>query len=303
MGLIYRRMTTTEGAVIPSPFKIQITVSAGTVITIPIGNYGNYSPSVNIDWGDSTANTYLTGTSPSGDKNHTYSTGGTYIISMSGFVPSFSVNNSTAIRSYINAIIQFGNVGLRKLDFYGCSNLTSIPASTDPTMAAAGGYNGFAEIIDFSFFAANSGLTAIPSDLFQYATKALRFSSAFQFSKITSIPTQIFQYNTLATTFSSCFLACTLLTSVNSSLFAANTAVVDFSRTFQNCRALTNVLEFAENTAVTTFNNTYYMGSVSNALLGNAPTLWTRSPVPYGVGCFFNCTGLTNYPSIPSTFR
>ena len=303
MGLIYRRMTTTEGAIIPSPFKIQVTVSSGTVITLPIGNYGSYTPSVNIDWGDGTPNTYLTGASPSGDKNHTYATGATYIITMSGFVPSFSVNNSSAIKTYINSIIQFGNVGIRKLDFYGCINLTTIPASNDVTMAAAGGYTGFGEVVDFSFFAANSGLTAIPSDLFEYAIKALRFSSAFQFSKITSIPTQIFQYNTLATTFSSCFLACTLLTSVNSSLFAANTLAVDFSRTFQNCRALTNVLQFAENTAVTTFNNTYYMGSTSNVLSGTAPTLWTRSPVPYGVGCFFNCIGLANFASIPSTFK
>ena len=296
-------MTTTEGAVIASPFKIQITVLAGTVITLPIGNYGNYTPNVDIEWGDGTADTYLTGASPSGDKNHTYSNAGTYIISMSGFVPSFSVNNSLAIRNSINSIIQFGNVGLRKLDFYGCINLTTIPASNNPTMAAAGGYSGFGEVIDFSFFAANSGLTAIPSDLFDSAIKVLRFSSAFQFSKITSIPTQIFQYNTLVTTFSSCFLACTLLTSVNSLLFQTNTKVVDFARTFQNCRALTNVLQFAENIAVTTFNNVYYMGSTSNALVGTAPTLWTRNPVPFGVGAFFNCIGLSNFASIPSTFK
>jgi hypothetical protein len=36
---------------------------------------------------------------------------------------------------------------------------------------------------------------------------------------------------------------------------------------------------------------------------GTAPSLWTRVPQPYGVGAFKNCTGLSNFASIPSNFK
>ena len=297
---IFRRMTTEGTAGVAYPFIFNVTVNSGTEITLPLANYGSLTPTITVDWGDSSGITTIT-SATSLSRKHTYSTTGTYSITIRGFLPSFTVNNSSLIRSYITSIVQFGTVGFRKLDFYGCTNLTSIPSSS--SMSGAGGYTGLSTVIDFSFFAASTGLTAIPTDLFQYAVDALVFTSAFQFSKITSISANIFQYNTKVTSFSSTFLACTLLTSVVSTLFDTNTAVTDFSKAFQNCRALTNVLAFTNNTSVTTFNNTYYMGSTSNALSGTAPTLWTRSPVPYGVGCFFNCTGLTNYASIPSTFR
>lgn len=293
-------MTTEGTAGVAYPFIFNVTVNGGTEITLPLANYGNLTPTIIVDWGDSSGTTTIT-SATSLSRKHTYSTTGTYSVTIRGFLPAFSVNNSSLIRSYITSIVQFGNVGLRKLDFYGCSNLTSIPSSS--SMSAAGGYTGLSTVVDFSFFAASTGLTTIPTDLFQYAEDALVFTSAFQFSKITSISANIFQYNTKVTSFSSTFLACTSLTSVVSTLFDTNTAVTDFSKAFQNCRALTNVLQFTYNNSVTTFNNTYYMGSTSNALSGTAPTLWTRSPVPYGVGCFFNCTGLTNYASIPSTFR
>jgi hypothetical protein len=45
------------------------------------------------------------------------------------------------------------------------------------------------------------------------------------------------------------------------------------------------------------------MTSTTNALTGTAPELWNRIPLPTGTAAFRNCTGLTNYASIPSTFK
>lgn len=299
---IYRRMTTQGVSGVAYPFKFQLTIpTGGKQITLPLADYAGLSPSIIVDWGDGSGTTTIT-SSTSLDRIHTYSAG-TYIVSISGFLPVFSVNNSSTIASNITGIVQFGNVGLRKFNFYGCTNLTSIPASSDVNMAASGGYGGFSNIEDFAYFLANTGITSINSDLFQYATEVLSFAAAFQFTKITSISTNIFQYNINAQSFSSTFLGCNLLTSVPSTLFDTNTLTIDFSRTFQNCRALTNVLQFTYNTLVTTFENVYYMGSTSNALTGTAPEIWNRTPQPYGVGAFYNCINLTNYASIPLNFK
>jgi hypothetical protein len=53
---------------------------------------------------------------------------------------------------------------------------------------------------------------------------------------------------------------------------------------------------------VTTFSQVYNMSSTSNALVGTAPELWNRVPTPAGTDAFRNCTGLTNFASIPPTF-
>jgi hypothetical protein len=41
------------------------------------------------------------------------------------------------------------------------------------------------------------------------------------------------------------------------------------------------------------------MPTPANSLTGNAPDLWNRTPAPLGTYAFRNCTGLTNYASIP----
>ena len=106
-----------------------------------------------------------------------------------------------------------------------------------------------------------------------------------------------------ASSFASCFFACASLTSVPSTIFDLNINVTSFSGTFRNCRALTNVLQFTFNTAVTTFSQVYNMSSTSNALVGTAPTLWLRTPTPAGTDAFNNCTGLSNFASIPVNFK
>jgi hypothetical protein len=93
------------------------------------------------------------------------------------------------------------------------------------------------------------------------------------------------------------------LTEVPSTLFDLNLNVTSFSGTFRNCRALTNVLQFTNNTNVTTFTNLYNMSSTTNALVGTAPTLWLRTPTPAGTDAFNNCTGLSNFASIPVNFK
>jgi hypothetical protein len=214
-------------------------------------------------------------------------------------MPGWKVNNSSAIRSLITGIIDFGRVGLRTLDFFGCSNITSIPASG--TMEV--GYSGLSEMVTFASFMRSTGITTIPTDIFQSSPLAQTFTDSFSFTSITSIPAGLFSSNPLGSVFSGTFSGCQSLSSYPSNLFDVCTSAINFSSTFRNCRSLTQPLQFTFNTQVTTFANIYNMVSTTNSMSGTAPTLWLRVPEPLGTDAFNNCTGLSNFASIPVNWK
>ena len=292
---IYRRLIPQEGD--PVPFIIRVSVNAGQSFTLPLVTFGGVQPNIVVDWGDGDESEVTTTTDT--DRIHTYTTTGVYDISIIGNMPGFKVNNNSSIRSLITAIIDFGRVGLKTLDFFGCTNITSIPASN--TMEV--GYRGLGNVISFSGFMRGTGITSIPSDIFQFSSIATTFTDIFSFTSITSIPSGLFTNNTQANSFGSAFSGCTLLNTYPSNLFDTNTSVLNFASTFRNCVSLTAPLQFTNNTSVTVFDNIYNMPSTSNAMSGNAPTIWLRTPTPSGTAAFRNCTGLANFAAIPSNFR
>ena len=301
MGIFRRLVESDSSAVFPFVFKVT-TTTANTVFTVPLVDYAGLSPNLIISWGDGTANSPLITASNSTNRIHTYVTPGTYTVTISGFMPGFVVNNSTSIRNLITELVQWGIVGLRTVNFYGCLNLTAIPGSA--SLSGVGGYTGLSEVLNFTNFMNGTRISSIPSDIFDYSPNATSFNSAFSsIPTITTVPTGLFDNVPLVTSFASCFFACSALTTVPSTLFDLNTNVTTFSGTFRNCRALTNVLQFTNNTSVTTFTNLYNMSSATNALTGTAPELWNRTPTPAGTDAFNNCFGLTNYASIPVNFK
>lgn len=280
-----------------APFRFGVTVTSGQTFTLPISDFGSFVPNFGVSWGDGNSSNITSSSDP--DRFHTYTTGGTYTITISGLMPSFKVANNSSIRTLITSIIDFGRVGLRELDFFGCINVTSIPASS--TMAI--GYEGLDNIITFGNFMRSTGITSIPADLFDYATAATTFTDAFSYTNITSIPTGLFDNNVAATSFASCFNNCQSLSSCPSTLFDNNINVVNFSSTFRNCKSLTEPLQFTYNTLVSVFNNVYNMNNTGNGMTGNAPALWSRVPEPSGFRAFYNCVNLTNYASIPANWK
>ena len=301
MGIFRRLVESDSSAVFPFVFKVT-TTTANTVFTTPLIDFGGLTPNLIINWGDGTANSPLITASNSVDRIHTFVSAGIYTITISGFMPGFAVNNNSSIRNLITELVQWGIVGLRSINFYGCVNLTAIPGSNDLNLV--GGYTGLNEVVSFGNFMRGTRITAIPTDIFDYSPNATTFTDTFSsITTLTTIPTGLFDGVTSATTFASCFFGCTALTSVPSTLFDTNTNVVNFSGTFRNCRSLTNVLQFTFNTGVTIFNNVYNMSSTTNALTGTAPELWNRIPTPAGTDAFNNCTGLSNFASIPLNFK
>lgn len=298
---IARRLVSQDGtASFPFIFKIT-TTAVNTVFTCPLVDYGTLTPNLNIQWGDGQTSPLIL-SSTDVNRIHTYSMPGTYTITIIGLMPGFKVNNNSAIRLLITELVQWGIVGLRTIDFYGCQNLTNIPGSS--TLSAAGGYTGLSEVVAFTSFMRGTRLTSIPSDIFDYSPNATSFTDCFSsITTITSVPTGLFNNVPAATTFANAFLGCASLTTVPSTLFDSNPNVLSFSGTFRNCLQLTNVLQFTYNTSVNNFSNIYNMTTTANALVGTAPTIWSRSPIPLGTNAFNNCFGLTNYASIPANFK
>jgi hypothetical protein len=300
MGIARRLAESDASQSFPFVFKVT-TTTANTVFTCPLTDFGGLTPNLVINWGDGSSSPVITA-SNSVNRVHTYVSANTYIITISGTMPGFQVNNNAAIRNLITELVQWGTVGLRTINFYGCVNLTAIPGST--SLSGVGGYTGLIDVLNFSNFMNGTRITTIPSDIFDYSPNATIFASAFAtISTLTTVPSGLFDNVTSAVSFASCFFACTSLTSVPSTLFDQNINVTTFSSTFRNCRALTNVLQFTFNTNVSTFTQVYNMSSTSNALVGTAPEIWNRIPTPAGTDAFNNCTGLSNFASIPLNFK
>ena len=115
--------------------------------------------------------------------------------------------------------------------------------------------------------------------------------------------------------FNRCFYGCTALTSIPEGLFSNNTEAESFNRCFYICRALTSIPErlFANNTKVTNLKWCFYncTGLTSSTPLDNDGTpLYNRSEGKEGysvVGihdkCFYGCTLMSDYSSIPSDWK
>ena len=232
------------------PFIFQITVGAGGSFTLPLTNI---APGHNfkVFWGDGTSNEITAYNDP--DRVHTYTDAGSYSIRIQGTCSGFQFN-SAGSKLLITKIISWGGVGFKRLNFYGCTNLTYLPSER-------GKLNS---VIVFEDCFRNTGITSIPTGIFDSNIVATTFAQCFYgCTGITSIPTDLFKYNTAVTSFNYCFYGCTNLTSIPTDLFRYNTGVLTFVYTFYNCDSLTTLPNdiFRYNTSVTNFSNCFYQCS------------------------------------------
>lgn len=305
MSIARRLLSIEAGQVRPFKFTIQ-TTSANTQYELPINVGSLPNPNITVDWGDGSSTTTIT-SKTSVSRFHTYASAGTYQIIVSGYCPAFNVNNSS-YRLLYKSVDDWGQVDFSQIDFYGCTNLNSLPIDGSNNAILHEGLN---TVVNFDSTFRQTAITSIPIGLFDYASNAKTFINTFVFCQgITSIPSGLFDNNVLVTAFSGTFNACTNLTSIPSGLFDNNTLVVNFESVFRNCRKLAGIPAqlFTNNQSVTTFSNAFNMATTANLLTGNTPAdangdeIWERTPTPSGTDCFAFCTGLTNFASIPPTF-
>jgi len=297
---IARRLISVQGELEPFSFDIQ-TTSANTVYELPLTSVGGQQPNITVDWGDETSDT-ITSVSDT-DREHTFATASTYTIEISGTLPGFKVNNDPVYRDLYTAVNHWGNVGVKEIDFYGCSNLTSLPVDGSNN---AIDNEGLSSVSRFDDTFHSTGITVIPNGLFDFAVNVISFTNTFAFSNgITSIPSGLFDNNTEVLVMAGTFNGLTGLTTIPTGLFDNNIKIQNFQSVFRNTRDLTGIpIALFDNCPdVTTFANAFNMASTANDLTGDAPDIWNRSPEPLGTDCFAFCTGLTNFASIPNNFK
>ena len=273
-------------------FVTRWNITAGN-FTFPVYSGGTYNCTIN--WGDGSSSEVTSATDP--DLTHAYSWDGEFLVQITGTFSCMYVNNIYPARDKLLEVVSWGDTGFTSFykAFYGCSNLTGIPGSPMP---------GGSSVINFSYCFSNcAALADIPADLFSESSAATGFSHCFDgCAAVTAIPSGLFDKNTAVADFSHCFGGCGAVTAIPSGLFDNNTTVTDFSHCFDGCGAVTAIPSglFDNNTAVTDFS---YCFNDCNALVGAAPELWNRTPEPEGDGCFYNCSGLSNYSGMPDNWK
>jgi len=307
MSIARRLLSIGGGQVRPFKFTIQ-TTSANTQFELPITAPGGNQPNLTVSWGDGSSDNTIISVSSS-DRFHTYTSAGTYQIIVGGYCPGFSVGNNPSYKNLYKSVDDWGLTQLEEVNFYGCGNLTSIPMDGSNNAILNDGLN---TVKRFNSTFRQTGITIIPNGLFDYSSNVNSFVNTFVFCLgITQIPSDLFDNNTNVTSFSGTFNALLNLTSIPVGLFDNNPLVVNFESVFRNCRKVAGIPAqfFTNNQQVTTFANAFNMATTSNLLTGvtpedaNGDEIFERGSSPIGTDCFAFCSGLTNFGSIPATFK
>jgi len=227
--------------------------------------------SINIDWGDSSSDTYTTG----GLKNHQYSSGGVYTVSITG---SFTGASGSGI--IYDSGYPFGT----------STNQEKVTATS--VISGVTGITTF----DSTFYL--TSITSIPAGLFDNTPNVTTFNSTFRSSSITSIPAGLFDNTPNVTNFNTTF-SYTSITSIPAGLFDNTPNVTNFNSTFYLTSITSIPAGLFDNTPnVTTFSYTFY-GTSLNTL---APGVWQRFTGASSTGSAFGSSGATNLTYIPSAW-
>jgi len=222
--------------------------SASDTFILPARDLGTYSATV--DWGDGSTSEITTYNDA--DLSHTYSTSGTYQVSITGTFPAIYFNNG-GDKNKLISIDQWGDLGWISMlsSFYNCSNLSLSSGSitgadevtdfsntfrgTPLTSLPTGLFDNCSKAENFSFcFRDCLSLSSLPTGLFDNCPEATSFIFAFRAAPLTTLPAGLFHNNTKATNFAACFLGCGL-TSADPTMFEFCTLAADFTNCFSGC--------------------------------------------------------------------
>jgi hypothetical protein len=173
-----------------------------------------------------------------------------------------------------------------------------------------------------SFFGCfyNTRFTTIPTDLFRYNTAVTNFAACFgNMPNLVTVPVDLFRYNTAVTIFGNSnnlfgVFNRSPLASIPSDIFRYNTLCTNYQNVFFNCTNLaTSVSDIVLNMDMTAVTTTNQMFSGCTNLTGNGQDLIDKPKAAgYTVGTdtntgsyrtFFNCTGLTDFATIPAAYK
>lgn len=220
------------------------TTSASTYVMATQQAPGSaYIYNYTVDWGDGSSNSGVN-TYNHVNATHLYTIKGVYVINITGQFPGFTVNNTSNMKLFITKCISWGNVGLRSVNFYGCSAMTTLPEQpgklTRITSANTfcrgcsslvsipyGTFFGSNDILDFSYaFAGCTNLKSIHSTTFRDTKYVTTFAYLMQgCSKLLTLPGLLFENCVRVISWYQAFYLCSVLNNLPSNLFYRDTAL------------------------------------------------------------------------------
>ncbi|MGL1937146.1 MAG: BspA family leucine-rich repeat surface protein, partial [Fibrobacterales bacterium] len=113
----------------PMVLRFNTTLSSGTTIALPFGGLVN----VAVDWGDGSGRELFT---TNGEKTHTYSSEGEYVVRIYGALTQFGTGTPYAHADKLVNVSHFGDIGLTSLSgaFYGAIHLDDVPETLPSTV-------------------------------------------------------------------------------------------------------------------------------------------------------------------------
>ncbi len=206
--------------------------------------------------------------------------------------------------------------------FAGCSSLKSLPATLFAANVKATQFTGT--------FVNCSGLESIPADLFSGCSAVTTVRALFEGCRsLKAIPEALFANMPAITDFERTFSGCTSLESLPAGLFSAigtKTSSIKFSKCFMGCSALKSLpAELFDTVRRINYIDACFKGC--SALSGESPytvitaadgsenrihlyerergDAFPNAPINTSAHteCFAGCTGLSDYATMPSTWR
>lgn len=189
--------------------------------------------------------------------------------------------------------------------FSGCVSLRTIPQHL---------FDSCNTVTDFSYAFYDCNMSSVPNDLFANCEMGTYFTGTFmQCTSLQSVPNGLFDVCFYALDFSYAFADCKNLVAIADKLFKYCVLVQDFSFTFSGCRDLAYIPDNLFDDCYDA--NKFWMTFADCiSLRGHTPAsdgfeLWDRAgkngypKTINGSGCFKNCLSLSNYNSIPATWK
>ena len=208
--------------------------------------------------------------------------------------------NDTGDKLKVTSVDQWGEVEFDIIDFYGCSNMTSVEDAEIPyTLAATSADN---------LFRLCSSFTTTYSNLLRRGVNLSSFGNSFRFSGINAVPIDIFRYNVNAGTFQATFSYCLDLagSSLPENLFYYNPLVTNYRDTFFNVRDFilpAVIFDLGNLSIVTSFRGFMRSSSITYSYTGTIQPIWDYALSADHIDTFLNQVDIDNYVDIPFDWK
>jgi surface protein len=253
---------TSTGSSLSTEFKLPLTTSTGLNAV--------------VDWGDSTTDTITAYNAA--EVTHTYASGGTYTISITGTLPGFKFNNAGDKLKIIN-ISSWGVLDITTTNtFYGCTNLTC-SATDAPTITSTNLTSTFQSCTNFNGNIGNWDVSAVTNmaNIFHTATAFNNGGSSSIGSWNTSLVTDMSRAFNTATAFNQNIGAWNVEAVTTIVFFMSNKTAANYSAA--NLDAIYNgwSTQSVQPNLTISFGSIKYTaaGQTGRNTLDNAPNNWT----------------------------